>query len=467
MCNIEVVKVALREMWCKTEAGTDCAFFRRTHVNKKYGSMILKKMVSIRFRAVAVLYMCMVMSQPLSASQSPVSYVRPQIDSHKSRWFYFSSACRPYGMVSLSPDTGVRGSWNSGYLYDETNVRCFSHIHCWQLSGVPVMPTTGQILGHEGMEAYKSPFSHETEVVMPGYHKLVLDRYGIDVELTSTTRVGMHRYRFPQNDTANVLMDVGAFLGHGSMKAAAIRKVSDTEVRGYSIMSPTCRRPKPVKVNFVIRFDHSISEFGGWEMVDKKKQLEEKDSFEGSNVGGYARFVNLKGKPLHMKVAISYVSEEQAVLNMDTELPHWNFSRVRKESFAEWNRELGKISVKGGTEQERIKFYTDLWHSLLGRHIFSDVNGMYLDNTGEQPRFRQVPLRRGKPVRHTHNSDGLWGSEFNLNILWSLAYPKVMSDMVSTMVDYYHNGGMIARGPSGGDYTFVMVGDKIYYFITH
>ena len=86
-----------------------------------------------------------------------------------------------------------------------------------------------------------------------------------------------------------------------------------------------------------------------------------------------------------MKVAISYVSEEQARLNLDTELNHWDFDRVKHDSFDEWNRELGKITVEGGTEAERIKFYTDLWHSLLGRHIFSDVNGKYLDNTGPTP----------------------------------------------------------------------------------
>lgn len=396
----------------------------------------------------------------IASAQSPVDYVRPQIDSHKSRWFYFSSACRPFGMVSLSPDTWVRGSWNSGYLYDSTEVRCFSHIHCWQISGIPAMPTTGEVMGHKGMEAYKSKFSHQAEVVKPGYHRLTLDRYGIDVELTSTCRVGMHRYHFPKGEKANILFDIGAFLGHGKMQTAAVRKFSNKEVRGYAVMAPTGRRPKPVKVYFVARFDRPFSEFGGWEMVNNSKQLVRKQSLEGENVGGYVRFDRPKSSTVQMKVAISYVSEEQADLNMKTELDHWDFERVKEESFAEWNRELGKIRVEGGSEQERIKFYTDLWHSLLGRHIFSDVNGKYLDNTGEAPQIRQVPLLKGEPVRNTHNSDGLWGSEFNLNILWSIAYPGVMSEFVSTLVDYYHNGGMIARGPSGGDYTYVMVGDQ-------
>ena len=396
-----------------------------------------------------------------SIAQTPVDYVRPQIDSHKSRWFYFSSASRPFGMVSLSPDTWVKGSWNSGYLYDSTEVRCFSHIHCWQIAGVPVMPTTGEILGHHGMEAYKSKFSHDTEIVKPGYHKLNLERYGIETELTSTARVGMHRYHFPKGEKANVLFDVGAYLAHGKMLKAAIRKTSNKEVRGYAIMSPTGRRQKQLKVYFVAAFNRSFSEFGGWEMKDTTKVLVKKNAFEGENVGGYVRFNDLKNKPLLLKVAISYVSEGQARLNMKAELDHWDFDQVKEDSFKDWNNELGKITVEGGSEKERIKFYTDLWHSLLGRHIFSDANGKFIDNTGDQPQVRQVPLlANGKPSRNTHNSDAFWGAEFNLNILWSMAYPKIMSDFVSTLLDYYPTGGMIARGPSGGNYTFVMVSDQ-------
>lgn len=393
--------------------------------------------------------------------KTPVDYVNPQIDSHKSRWFYFASASRPYGMVSLSPDTWVNGSWNSGYLYDSTEVRCFSHIHCWQISGIPVMPTTGEVEGHKGMEACKSRFSHDTEIVKPGYHKVQLDRYGITAELTSTSRVGMHRYTFPKGEAANLLFDVGALLGHGGMDKAAIRRVSDKEIAGYAVMSPTWRRKKPCTVYFVARFNRAMDEFGGWELVGETKQLTRKNALGGKEVGGYVRFNRAPAFPVLMKVALSYVSEEQARLNMQEELDHWNFDRVVRDSQAEWNRELGKIQVEGGSEPERIKFYTDLWHALLGRHTYSDVNGKYTDNTGATPRVYQVPLAAdGKPVRNVYNSDGLWGSEFNLNILWSIAYPKVMSEFVSTLVGYYPTGGLIARGPSGGNYTYVMVGDQ-------
>ena len=416
----------------------------------------MNKYISIFF-CVQIIALNLFAMQP---KVTPVDYVRPQIDTHKSRWFFFSSASRPFGMVSLSPDTWTEGSWNSGYLYNSKEIRCFSHVHCWQLAGVPVMPTTGEVKGHKGMDAYKSTYSHETEIVKPGYHKVELDTYQIRVELTSTSRVGMHRYTYPAGEKANVLFDVGALLAHGKTEKAAIHRISSKEIGGYSVLAPTSRRKKPVTVYFVARFNQNMTAFGGWEKEGKEKKLVHKNSIEGADIGGYASFGKLKKQTLLMKVGISYVSEEQARINLEKELAHWNFDRVKEDAFAEWNRELGKITVEGGSEEEKIKFYTDLWHSLLGRHTFSDFNGKYIDNTGEEPVVRQVPLDNGTPTRNTYNSDAFWGSEFNLNILWSIAYPKVMSEVVSTLVDYYTNGGMIARGPSGGNYTYVMVGDQ-------
>ena len=109
-----------------------------------------------------------------SAQRSPADYVNPLVDTHKSRWFFFSSACRPFGMVNLSPDTKVGDDWMNGYIYGDKEIQCFSHIHCWQIYGVPVMPQTGEIFSVNGLAAASSRFSHEDEVVHPGYHKVFL-----------------------------------------------------------------------------------------------------------------------------------------------------------------------------------------------------------------------------------------------------------------------------------------------------
>ena len=328
------------------------------------------------------------------------------------------------------------------------------------------MPVTGSMNGHLGFEANKSRFSHDSEIVKPGYHKVILDDYNVTVELTSTCRVGFHRYSFPEKQKGHILFDIGAELGHGKMDSAAIRKSGDNELAGYSIMSPTYRRKKPCKVYFIVQFNRPISSFGGWKKsVNDKKAgkvlIQDINGLQGVECGGYVTFDDAGKGPVLMKVALSYVSEDQARLNLDAELPHWDFEKIVKESYDQWNYELGKIEIEGGTYEQRVKFYTDLWHVLLGRHIYSDYNGSYTDNTGPEPSVRQIPLdKNGNPVFNMHNSDSFWGTEFNLNILWSIAYPQVMNNMAATLIEYYKNGGMIARGPSGGNYTFVMNGDQ-------
>ncbi|NML39601.1 glycoside hydrolase family 92 protein [Chitinophaga sp. G-6-1-13] len=402
-------------------------------------------------------------SNSQTANKRLVDEVNPFIDTHKSRWFFFSSACRPFGMVSLSPDTWALGSWNSGYLYDSSYIRCFSHVHCWEISGIPVMATTGAMKGQLGFEAVKSKFTHDKEIAKPGYHKVVLDDYGITAELTSTCRTGFHRYTFPASDTANILLDIGATLGQGRMDSAFIQVENGSQLSGYSVMAPTSRRKKTATVYFVAQFNQPFSKFGGWKKTGTavtRTLLENVQAVSGKEAGGYVTFYQPSG-PVLLKVGISFTSIEQARLNLQSELPHWNFDQVVNESYSEWDTMLGKIKVEGGTEKQRIKFYTDLWHSLLGRHIYSDVNGQYADNTGPATVIRHIPTdQEGKPLFNVHNSDGFWGSEWNLNILWSIAYPKVMSDMISTLVEYYKNAGLIARGPSGGNYTFVMSGDQ-------
>ncbi len=390
-----------------------------------------------------------------------VKYVNPFIDTHKSRWFYFSSASRPFGMVNLSPDTWTKGTWNSGYLYDSLHVRAFSHIHAWQMAGIPVMPTMGKQKSHLGMEATKSSFKHDKEIAQPGYHKIVLEDYTITAELTSTTRVGFHKYTFPKTDSAYINFHTGAFLAHGGVDSSYVRKVNGNEIEGFSLLAGTSRRPKSTYVYFVATVDHEFEEFGGWE---NNKLLHGVTEVNGKNNGAYMRF-ETGDKPLLMKVAISYTNIENARANMNAELPGWDFEKTVTESKGEWNSMLSRIQVAGGTEKQKVKLYTDLWHALLGRRIVSDADGKYCDMTGDKPSIKQVALDgNGKPIFPHYNFDALWGSHWTLNVLWSMAYPEIMDGFCSTMVDMYKDGGLIPRGPSGGNYTYVMIGDPAASF---
>ena len=164
--------------------------------------------------------------------QRPVDLVNPLVDSANSRWFFFSSATRPFGMVNLSPDMGTAGAWESGYRYNQKTINFFSHIHAWQLSGVPVLPTTGAIKAHLGPNAYGSAYSHERETVEPGYHAVVLDDYNIKAELTSTVRVGFHRYTFPESDQSAVIIDLSTQLGPSGTDRGWVKKISNKKLQG-------------------------------------------------------------------------------------------------------------------------------------------------------------------------------------------------------------------------------------------
>ena len=394
---------------------------------------------------------------------SPVDLVEPLLDAANSRWFFFNSASRPFGMVNLSPDTEVDGTWGAGYRYYKDSIKCFSHIHAWQLSGIPVLPTTGKFKGHLGADAYGSSFSHDDEVVRPGYHKVILRDYGITAELTSTTRVGFHRYSFSKADTGRIHFDFSTTLGPSKTQYGYVRRKNDRQISGHAVMAPTIRRPKPVTIFFVATFDRPFGSFKGWignELVANSTVI------EGESSGVYVSFPDASQKVVQMKVAISYVSEENAELNLQSELPHWDFDKVAMESGQEWNQWLGRIEIEGGSETARRRFYTDLWHSLQGRRIVNDVNGQYSDMTGENPRTGQIPLDpKGRPRFNHHNSDSFWGAQWTINTLWHLVYPEVTESFVNSMLQMYDDGGLVPRGPSGGNYTYVMTGASSTPFV--
>jgi predicted alpha-1,2-mannosidase len=390
--------------------------------------------------------------------KNPADLVNPLIDTHKPRYDYFASATLPFGMVALSPDTRHGDLWNSGYRYGDRHILNFSHVHNAQTAGIPIMPVTGTCKGHLGLEANKSAFSHENEKVRLGYHKVFLDDYGITAELTATCRVGMHRYTFPETDEAHILFDLGAALGPTKMSYAYARKTGDSEIEGYSVMAPTGRRKKPFIVYFVARFDRPFDHFSGW----KNGQIlhEPAEPLEGENCGVSVSYNNLpEGEKIQVKVAISYVSTANARNNMIAELPHWDFARVVQSAEKAWNEYLGRIKVTGGTEEQQIKLYTDLMHTAAKR-IASDADGSYIDWTGPHAVVRQLPTdSRKRPLRPFLEGDGLWGSQWNLNILWSLIYPEHGNRMAETFLDYYRNAGTMSRCSWGSNYTYVMVGD--------
>ncbi|MEM7381533.1 MAG: glycoside hydrolase domain-containing protein, partial [Bacteroidota bacterium] len=338
-----------------------------------------------------------------STTNQPVDLVYPQLDTENSRWFLFSSASRPFGMVNLSPDTKLKGTWGSGYRYEIDTVKGFSHIHGWQLSGLSVMPlSTNDEQGKSIYTDFYSKFSHDTEKIGPGYHFLHLDRHDIDVELTGTERVGFHRYKFQNGTKQEILFLLNATLGPCTTAEGELRQETPTKLSGSFIMQPTERRPKPFKVYFKVALNTEIT------AVDRDESTR-----------NYKLSLQEINTPVLMKVAISYTSLANAEKNMEAELPHWNFNQVVEESKNHWNEMLSRIKVKGGSETDQRRFYTDLWHALLGRKMINDVSGTYPDNTAETFRIGQLPLTKdGRPQFNHYNSDAFWGAQWTINTLW-------------------------------------------------
>ena len=376
--------------------------------------------------------------------------VYPLLETNHSRWFFFSSASRPFGMVNLSPDTEIDGAWSSGYRYNTDTVKGFSHIHAWQLAGPSIMPVNPGLMDKRTIyHDYYSSFNHQTEQAFPGYHQLMLDRYRIKAELTSTKRVGFHRYTCDENIA--LLFNLNGQLGPSFMNNGVITKSDEPDlITGQVTNLPTFRRPKSCTVFFAVKFNIPVENI-------------EHDLSTGNFL---VYFKNSRAKSLLVKLALSYTSVENAEMNLEEEIPGWDFDQVVDESINEWNRLLSRIEVEGGTFEQQQRFYTDLWHALLGRRIISDVNGAYPDNTGEEFRIGQLPLDdTGKPLFNHYNSDSFWGAQWTINALWGLVYPEIMEEFVHSLMQYYHDGGLIPRGPSGGNYTYVMTGASSNPFI--
>jgi len=296
-------------------------------------------------------------------------------------------------MVKLSPDnkalSGRAGSGRAGYDYKIPTILGFSHIHSWTMGGLLIMPTTGPLKLAQGPESgspesFRSRYRHEAESASPGYYAVTLDDYGIRAELTATTRAGFQRYTFPRSDQARVMLvlDVPGEYAM-TIRNAVIRRVNDTEIECESEQTnDQIYTFQKYKLHFVARFNKPFDSMGGWVGANIAN-----DSKEISGLGDVGVFVNYHttdGEVIQVKTGISYVSIEQARLNLDTEMNHfgWDFDAVRRNARDTWNNLLGKIEVEGGSETDRTKFYTNLYRSFVARSIFSDVNGKYMDPNG-------------------------------------------------------------------------------------
>jgi predicted alpha-1,2-mannosidase len=357
----------------------------------------------------------------------------------------------PFGMVQLSPDTRLTG-WDgcSGYHYSDDLIYGFSHTH---LSGTGIsdygdillMPTAGDVrlnaLGARGTaDGYASRFSHQNERAAPGFYSVRLDDDRILAELTATPRVGMHRYTFQPNVSANVILDL---THRDKVLDSGLKVTAANRIEGFRRSEAWA---KDQLVYFVAEFSQPFTSYG----IAVENRVEAgRSEARGTNVKAFFTFDARAGTPIMVKVALSPVSVEGAAKNLAAELGHWDFDRVRSDADRAWAQALGKIEVAGGTREQLFNFYTALYHSMLAPNLFMDVDGQF----------------RGRDLK-THTADGfdnytvfsLWDTFRAAHPLYTIIEQKRTADFINTFLAQYEHGGRLPVWELAGNETDTMIG---------
>jgi predicted alpha-1,2-mannosidase len=354
----------------------------------------------------------------------------------------------PFGMIQPGPDTRLTG-WDgcSGYHYSDSRVFGFSHTHL-SGTGIPdyadvlLMPTVGEARlnnGADGRPGYSSAFSHDEEVASPGYYAVTLKDYGIRAELTTTVRVGMHRYAFPPGQPSHVVLD----LEHrDKVTDASLDIIGDREVAGVRRSTGWARDQI---VYFVIRFSRPFSSAA---IAEGQGAREGRRHARGTQLKSVFDFGS-SGESLLVKVGISAVSVDGARRNLEAEIPGWDFEAVREAADAAWERELSRIRVDGGTREQRVQFYTALYHAMLAPNVYMDVDGQY--------RGRDFKVHTAQGFTY-YSVFSLWDTFRALHPLLTLIDPARTRDFIQTFLRQYQDGGRLPVWELAANETDTMIG---------
>lgn len=390
-----------------------------------------------------------------------IRYVKPNIGSAHSRYFFYTPAAVPFGMAKLAPSTngsdGNASGWEAvGYDDRQRSIEGFVNFHEFQIGGIVFAPTVGQLRTIPGKEklknsGYRSSFDKSDEYATAGYYRVILKDYKIKAELTATERVGFHQYTFPETDSANVIFDIGHKMGESGPVLDAKVTYDDRHIWGYVVTKPVYVQKYQQEANVTMYFyaalDQTPVAYGAFR---DHIQYDGVKSMQGKGAGIYLRFKTKKGAQIGIKTGLSYTSVDNAKLNLMKEASDLTFTRAKSKAIQSWNSSLGRIEVKGGLEEDRIKFYTGLFHALLGRGLADDVNGAYPKNDGT---IGQIPLLKdGRPVHHHYNTDAIWGAFWNLTQLWAIAYPEYYNDWVQSQLLVYKDAGWLGDGIANSRY---------------
>lgn len=392
----------------------------------------------------------------IAQDKSVLDYVNPNIGTAHSRWFFYTPAAVPFGMAKLAPSTdgsyGNKQGWEAvGYDSRHTSIEGFACLHEFQVGGFLITGITGKLQTVPGSlddpaGGYRSRFEKSDEIASPGYYQVKLKDYDIIAELTATARVGFQKYTFPKTDSAYLIFDIGNRLGEsGEVKDAGVTYLGDGRIEGWVITYPEyVKKYQPggeVRMYFsgvVSKHPKSVGVFNG------KEQFAGGTSISGVGSGLFMHYQTSEQEAIEFRAGFSYTSIENARRNLDTEAKDLDFANAKVQAEKKWREELSKIKVTGSDETSKVKFYTGLFHALLGRGLASDVNGQFPQNDGT---IGQIPIdASGNPTFQFYNTDAVWGANWNLTQLWALAWPEYYNDFVQTQLMVYKNSGWLGDG---------------------
>lgn len=390
--------------------------------------------------------------------KQPVDYVDPFIGTSNSRWMLFPGATMPNGMVKLSPDN--QGNvWQGGYEYSIGSIHGFSHLHGWTMAGLMTMPTNGDLALKPGNPddpfkgagaGYHSRYRKEDQYASPGYYSVVLLDSRIKAELTATERTGVQRYTLPADSSNRVMiqLDIPAEYGY-EIKEAKITRISNTEIQGYA--RTYSAGFNDYTLYFVMQFNKPFKDFRGYK---SETEIAVDQPVAGAkSLGAYVTYPTANQETLLIRSGISFVSTEQAKLNLQIELKDydWDFDALVKHNRDVWNGILNTITVEGDSETDKVKFYTNFYRCFTGKMIMSDANGKYID---ANENVQQLSGSRKAMI----GGDAYWNTYWNLNLLWTLTAPETVAQLVGTQLEMYEKTGWLSKGPAGIEYSGIMEG---------
>ena len=397
----------------------------------------------------------------IHAQQNLVKYVKPIIGSEKMGHTY-PGATVPFGAVQLSPETDtisyeLNGKYNgdvykycAGYKYEDKTIVGFSHTHLngtghSDLGDFLVMPTQGKLQLNPGIASdtksgYRSAFSHSNEISEAGYYKVKLDDDSIIAEMTATTRVGMHQYTFPKSDESHIILDLMAGIYNYDEKNVwtYVRVVNDTLITGYRQTNGWARTrtvyfamsfSKPFISYGQKNYDPKQAYRGFWRKFDQSKNFPE---IAGKRIRMYFDFKTDEGEKIKIKLALSSVSQENALENMQSEIKDWDFEKVKINAQKSWNTELNKIKIEA-SEDTKVNFYTAMYHTFINPTVYTDVNGQYkgLD--------QDTHIANGFT---NYSTFSLWDTYRALHPFFNIIQPSRNSDMIKSMMAHYNQSAL-------------------------